>query len=87
MDKLREQLRRSERPIYYMLKEEVGSALHILAGLLELEKKNISEKHCNVAREQVERILAAVEETAGMVQPPRDYGDILEKAPEGMVRH
>ena len=87
MDKLREQQRRSERPIYYMLKEEVGSALHLLAGLLELERKNISREHYDLAREQVRRIVEAVEETAGMMQPPMDYGDILEKAPDGMVRH
>lgn len=87
MDKLREQQRRSERPIYYMLKEEVGEALHILVGILELESKNISVKHRDVAREQVERVMAAVEETAGMIQPPRDYSEILEKVPDGMVRH
>jgi hypothetical protein len=87
MDKLREQQRRSERPIYYMLKEEVGEALHILVGILELERKNISVKHGDAAREQVKRVIAAVEETAGMIQPPRDYSEILEKVPDGMVRH
>ena len=87
MDKLREQQRRSERPIYYMLKEEVGEALHILVGMLELERKNLSAKHYDVAQEQVKRVMAAIEETAGMMQPPRDYGDILEKVPDGMVRH
>jgi hypothetical protein len=87
MDKLREQLRRSERPIYYILKEEVGEALHLLVGMLELERKNISAKHYDVAQEQVKRVKAAVEETADMMQPPRDYGDIMEKVPDGMVRH
>ena len=57
MDKLREQQRLSERPIYAMLKEEVDNALHILVEMPELEKKNISEKHYDIAQAQVKLIV------------------------------
>lgn len=87
MDKLREQQRRSERPIYYMLKEEAGEALQILDGVLERERKNLSAKHYDVIQEQIKRVVAAIEETAVMMQPPRDFGDILANVPGGMVRH
>ena len=71
-----DQRNRTERPIYMFLSDEIGDALHILDGMLELEQKNISPENYTIAKEQVDRIMRAVEETAGMTQPA-DALDLL----------
>lgn len=75
-----------ERPIYHKLKGEIGEALHILVGALALKKKNISPKNYEIMKEQVKRVMAVVEETAGMMQPPLEWraGD---PAAKDAVRH
>lgn len=82
-----EQRRRSERPIYMYLSDEIGDALDILVGILELERKKISSENYSIASEQVDRIMRAVEETAGMVQPAGALDLLPEEIPKAETEH
>ncbi|MDB4285642.1 hypothetical protein N9903_01915 [bacterium] len=82
-----EQQRRSERPIYMFLSDEVGDALHILVGILELERKNISPETYVIAKEQVGRITKAVEATAEMMQPEDALWLLSDEMPPWETEH
>lgn len=82
-----DQRNRVERPIYLFLSEEVGDALQILLGMLELERKNIDPDSYALAKEQVERIMQAVGETAGMVQPADTLDLLPEEMPKAETEH
>ena len=82
-----DQRNRIERPVYMFLSDEIGDALHIFVGMLELERKNISPENYTIAKEQIHRITRAVEETAGMVQPADALWLLSDEMPPWETEH